>query len=66
MTLSQLTHRLQALCHEGHSHNEVFFQVDGKAYDITTIYNADSTTVLAGLDTLADEELADVMERERE
>jgi len=49
MKIKELAHQLQILCHEGYSHNEIYFQHDESVFDITNVYNTEGNTVLAGV-----------------
>ena len=60
MTLSQFTHKLQTLCHEGFAQNEVVLStpkgyIDAELVEIRFVHEHSS-----------DMELADRMEREKE
>jgi hypothetical protein len=60
MTLSQFTHKLQALCHEGHAQDEVILSTP-KGY-----IDAECVEIRFTHEHNADMELADYWERNRE
>lgn len=66
MTLSQFTHKLQILCHEGHAQDEVILSTPKGYIDADCVEIRFVHAHLSDYAHLSDLELADYWERNRE